>query len=148
MVPPRSVAARGLPEGCLAVGKGGFEVRSLDGVKPLLTRESLTKAIRDVSNGKYQSAANELRTDFASIRTCTYTTRSAHKHTAHSKQPLTWTRTQHMTASSATDVTHAHTPSPFVCAHTQHRCLLQGGVQAAQHADTKGREARGRVGAI
>ena len=136
MVPPRSVAARGLPEGCLAVGKGGFEVRSLDGVKPLLTRESLTKAIRDVSNGKYQSAANELRTDFASIRTYTYTTRSAHKHAAH------------MTASSATDVTHAHTPSPFVRTHTQHRCLLQGGVQAAQHADTKGRKARGRVGAI
>ena len=65
---PHSVAVRGLPQGALAVGRGGFEIRSLDGVMPLITRDALRRALKLVSSGCHQAAARELRTEPHSIR--------------------------------------------------------------------------------
>ena len=63
-----TIATRGLPLGSLAKGVGGFELRSLDGVAPLLTVESLRRAINLVSQGQLQQAARELRTDADCVR--------------------------------------------------------------------------------
>ena len=59
----RSVASRGLPQGSLAIGRGGFELRSLDGVLPLISADGVRKAMRLVSSGQPQAAARELRID-------------------------------------------------------------------------------------
>ena len=53
----RSVASRGLPQGALAVGVGGFEVRSLDGVPPLLTPEAMRTALKYISAGQHRQAS-------------------------------------------------------------------------------------------
>ena len=47
----RSVASCGLPVGSLAVGRGGFEVRSLCRVLPLLHEEPLKKALALLGDG-------------------------------------------------------------------------------------------------
>jgi hypothetical protein len=57
----RSIAACGLPEGALAVGRGGFEVRCLDRVHPLLSSELLHKALALLGDGREKEAASVLR---------------------------------------------------------------------------------------
>ena len=59
----RSVGARGLPLGSLAEGRGGFELRSLDGVAPLLTSEAVRRALKMLAAGQTHAAARELRVD-------------------------------------------------------------------------------------
>ena len=66
---PSSVGARGLPPGALARGLGGVEVRSLDGVLPLPSHESVGAAMRKLARGEEQAATAAVRhDDVASIR--------------------------------------------------------------------------------
>lgn len=55
-IPPNSVAARGLPQGSLAV-KGGWAIRSLEGVAPLLTPAVVQTAQQLMLRGKVHEAA-------------------------------------------------------------------------------------------
>lgn len=50
-----------MPEGALAVGRGGFEVRCLDRVHPLLSSELLHKALALLGDGREKEAASVLR---------------------------------------------------------------------------------------
>ena len=64
-----TVATRGLPPGSLACGAGGFEVRSLDGVLPLPSHQSVANAMRKLARGEEQAANAALRHhDVSSVR--------------------------------------------------------------------------------
>ena len=55
---PRSVAQLGLPAGALAVGRSGFEVRMLDRILPLLSAESLQRALSALGDGREKEASS------------------------------------------------------------------------------------------
>ena len=56
-----SVARRGMPPGSIARAADGFEVRSIDGVLPLLSHQSVAKAMQKIATGESQAAAGILR---------------------------------------------------------------------------------------
>eukprot|EP00962_Isochrysis_galbana_P023510 scaffold7114_cov62-Isochrysis_galbana.AAC.1 len=58
---PGSVAARGLPQGAIARGEDGFEIRSVAGVLPLPSHVSVAAAMRKISTGEERAAAGLLR---------------------------------------------------------------------------------------
>jgi hypothetical protein len=58
---PNSVAMRGLPQGSRAIAAAsGFEIRSLDGIPPLLTPTLVGKALEMVASGEHSAAARLL----------------------------------------------------------------------------------------
>ena len=67
--PEGSIARRGLPPGSIARAADGFEVRSIDGIAPLVSHQAVARAMQKLAAGEEHAAAGVLRHDnTASVR--------------------------------------------------------------------------------